>query len=265
MARIQIYDSIGADGSGGVTAKGFVDQLARVPASQPVLVAINSPGGFVTDGLAIYNAIRSRPNVTTRVDSFAGSIASVIFLAGARREMAEHSWLMVHDPFASVEGGVEELRKQADVLARLRGELTAIYVSRTGLGRSKVERLMQEETWLDSAQAKQLGFCDVVIPDSGEARIAAHFDPSKYKNAPEGMKKQARAVKITDAHRAQIRRFVCAGMPEATVTQVVEQLAAEGRLAPAEDPLTHTKNHVATLLNLNPALRKKLDEPDDAA
>src|SRR5690242_11950792 len=120
--ELDLYEAIGGDPlfGGGITAKGVLAELNAQPKAKKILVRINSAGGIVTEGLAIYNLLKSNAaEVTCRVDGLAGSIASVIAMAG-RLEMPATSYLMIHNPWGWVEGEANDLKHQAAVLESMR-------------------------------------------------------------------------------------------------------------------------------------------------
>ena len=192
--EVDLYEGIGGDPlfGGGIPAKAVLDALNAAPKAKSILVRINSAGGIVTEGLAIYNLLKNhKAAVTCRVDSLAGSIASIIAMAG-QLEMAEHSYLMIHNPFGWIEGGSSELRHQADVLDSMREEMVSIYCAKSGKSRDFIGALMDEETWLTGTQALAYGLCDRLIPDSN-AKLAAHFDLSRFRNTPRSIDTAPRA------------------------------------------------------------------------
>lgn len=186
--EIDLYDDIGKDESlfgmgGGISASDVLKQLKTAPKAKDVLVRINSAGGIVTDGLAIYNLLRhGTANVTCRVDGLAGSIASVIAMAGTL-EMAEHSFLMIHNPWGVVKGASNELRTAADRMDQMRDEMLSIYCAKSGKSREFIGTLMDEETWLTGTQALAYGLCDRLIPENN-VKLAAHFDLSAFTRTP---------------------------------------------------------------------------------
>lgn len=141
----------------------------RSDTSASVEVHINSPGGVVAEGLAIYNALRQR-DTTVYIDGVAASIASLIAMSGRRVIAAANAMLMMHEPWAGTEGNAAGLRRTADVLDRHRNAMVSAYL-RSGLPREKVLQLLADETWLDAAEAKALGFVDEITEPM---RIAAH-------------------------------------------------------------------------------------------
>lgn len=132
-------------------------------------VRINSYGGEVAEGLAIYNALKaSGKRVTTVCDGFACSIASVIFAAGERRIMHEASALMIHNPWTVVRGNPDQLRKEADDLDKIAKLSRAAYASVTSLEDDEINRMMDEETWITPEEALDMGFATEIEEESAE-------------------------------------------------------------------------------------------------
>ena len=116
-AEISIFDEIGM---WGVTAKQFISDLKALGDVKDITLSLNSPGGSVFDGLAIYNALRSSgANVTVKVMGIAASIASVIAMAGKKIVMPENTFMMVHNPWSFAIGNANDMREMADVLDKL--------------------------------------------------------------------------------------------------------------------------------------------------
>ena len=126
-------------------------------------VVINSPGGDVFAGLAIYNAlVNHNGNVTVRVDGLAASIASVIAMAGDKIVMSPGSMIMIHRPSVCAMGTVDDMEKAKDVLTKIEEGITPIYAKRTGLDEDKIAELLEAETWMLADKAVELGFADEV-------------------------------------------------------------------------------------------------------
>lgn len=126
-------------------------------------VVINSPGGDVFAGLAIYNAlVNHNGNVTVRVDGLAASIASVIAMAGDKIIMSPGSMIMIHRPSVYAAGTVDDMEKAKDVLMKIEEGITPIYAKRTGLDEDKIAELLEAETWMLADKAVELGFADEV-------------------------------------------------------------------------------------------------------
>jgi len=161
-AMIQIFDQIGEDwfGGSGVSAKAFSDALQSVGPG-PLVVEINSPGGNVWDGLAIYNMLRGRnAQVTTRVVGIAASIASIIALAGDTVEIADAALFMIHDPSGMVAGTADDMRKMAAALDQHAEVLAGIYSKRTGKPVAQIRAAMTAETWFTAQEAVAFGLAD---------------------------------------------------------------------------------------------------------
>ena len=161
-AMLQIFDQIGEDwfGGSGISAKAFAEALQSV-GQGPLVVEINSPGGNVWDGLAIYNMLRGRQApVTTRVVGIAASIASIIALAGDDVEIAEAALFMIHDPSGMVAGSSDDMRKMADALDQHAEVLAGIYAKRTGRTTDSIRAAMKAETWFTAGEAITFGLAD---------------------------------------------------------------------------------------------------------
>ena len=181
-AAIWVYEEIGENFWGeGFTAKQFVKDLAALDVDA-IDLHINSPGGNVFDGQAIFNALRSHPaTVTTYIDGLAASIASVVALAGDRVVMASNALFMYHDPFGMVMGDAAEMRQFADVLDKIGDTIADIYVARSTHSPEEVRAGMAAETWLSADEAHAYGFVDEV---ADAMKVAARFDLSRFHNAP---------------------------------------------------------------------------------
>ncbi|GAA4258953.1 Clp protease ClpP [Azospirillum formosense] len=179
---IYIYDEIGY---WGVTAKDFADDLKALGPVTALTVRINSGGGEFFAGLAIGNLLRTHPaKVTVKIDAFAGSIASVIAMAGDTVEMPSNAMMMVHNVSWWASGTAEDLRETADVMDQMRKSLIAAYRAKTGLDDAKLDELLTDGgTWMTAAEAKELGFCDVVT-DAVDATNFARVDPARFAKVP---------------------------------------------------------------------------------
>lgn len=143
-----------------VSAHNLSAQLAELQGISNINVYINSYGGEVAEGLAIYNALKRHPaQVTTFCDGFACSIASVIFMAGDERVMGNPSRLMIHDAWTSVYGAnADELRKQADDLDNITQASVKAYMARINITEEELRAKMKAETWLTEEEALEMGF-----------------------------------------------------------------------------------------------------------
>ncbi|TDA49175.1 head maturation protease, ClpP-related [Burkholderia pyrrocinia] len=191
--EIRIYGEIGF---WGTDADLFVTKLDEVAATATsIVVAIHSMGGDLFDAFAIYNAVRRYAGkVTGRVDGVAASAASLILMACDTIEMPSNARLMIHNPHTVAAGEAGDLRKFADLLESTSDSMLAAYVERSGRTEEEVRAIMDAETWLTAAQAKEQGFCDAIVDPiriaayAGAARHAARFSavPAEIMAALEG-------------------------------------------------------------------------------
>lgn len=172
---ITLYSEIREGDAARVTS-----QLRAQPADA-VEVRINSPGGSVGEGLAIYNALLPR-KPTVYIDGVAASIASLIAMAGAHIVAAENALFMVHDPWCDTVGNSTELRRTAERLDKHRDAMLRAYM-RTGLSIEKVTALLADETWMSAEEALAFGFVDEIAePLRYAAHAATCYD--SYLNTP---------------------------------------------------------------------------------
>lgn len=180
-AEIMIYGDIGESWwDETVTARDFVSELASLDVDN-ITVRINSIGGSVPDGLAIYNAIRRhKATVTTVCDGMALSIASLILMAGDTVEMAENAMLMIHAPWTYAAGNSQHLREQADQLDKWAEAMATSYAAKTGRDASEMLALLTDgaDHYLTAADALAGGFIDTVttaVPPAAMAMAGNRF------------------------------------------------------------------------------------------
>lgn len=186
-AEILIYDAIGASfwDENVVTAKKFAEEFKDIVAKDPsqINVRINSPGGNVFDGAAIFNIIAAeRARVVTFVDGLAASIASVVALAGSKVVMSENALFMIHNPTTCTCGDAHDMRKTADVLDKVTGTIANTYVAKTEATLETVQAKMDDETWFTADEAEAFGLVDEVVNGSPIEAIEAIFDVSKWES-----------------------------------------------------------------------------------
>lgn len=155
-----------------VSSYTLAKELAALGDVQEIDVHINSYGGEVSEGLAIYNQLKnSKARVTTYCDGFACSIASVIFMAGDTRVMNEASLLMIHNPWTYAAGNAAELRKEADDLEVIAKASINAYLNRISIKREELIDLLDAETWLSPESALLKGFATAIESDGEEDEI----------------------------------------------------------------------------------------------
>jgi ATP-dependent Clp endopeptidase proteolytic subunit ClpP len=182
-ADIYLFDEIGESFFGGVTAKEMQQAIESVKNSKSITLHINSPGGDFFAGLAIYNTLKKyRDKLTTSVEGLAASAASFVALAGSRVEMAESSWIMIHDAHSVVAGNAAGLREMAEKLDGFSDTISAIYSDKTGKSKEEMRDAMRAETWLNASDAKAMGFIDEI---NSQLKVAAHYvEPDRFQRAP---------------------------------------------------------------------------------
>lgn len=162
---ISVFDPIGYDPwtGDGVTAKRISAAL-RAMNGADVTVNINSPGGDMFEGLAIYNLLREyQGNVTVNVIGIAASAASIIAMAGDTIKIGQSAFLMIHNCWVVVAGNKNELREAADTIDPFDKALGSVYSSRTGLDADAISKLMDAETFLAGSAAVDQGFADALL------------------------------------------------------------------------------------------------------
>lgn len=169
-ATLSIYDEIGF---WGVQASDFRTALGAVTA-KTVNVEINSPGGDVFAGLAIYNMLKSSgKEIVVKVMGVAASAASLIAMAGDKIIMPKNTFMMVHNPWSFAMGNADELRDTADTLDKIGASLLNTYVAKTGMAEEDMKALLAKDTWLTAEESLEKGFATEVIDD---IKATAKFD-----------------------------------------------------------------------------------------
>jgi ATP-dependent Clp protease protease subunit len=179
-AEVLIYEDVGG-WFGGVTAKDFYADLRALGGIETLNIRINSFGGEVFEGLAIYRHLAEHgAKKIVHVDGIAASIASVIAMAGDEIRVAEAGRVMIHDASGMAWGTAEQVREVAERLESITGSITDIYVARTSVSRDKLRGWMQAETWFTAAEAVEAGLATAVAEN---VRVAASaFDPMKHRH-----------------------------------------------------------------------------------
>ncbi len=173
--EILVYGVVG-DSCDGLEASWLVERISHAP--DDITVRINSLGGLVFDGFAIFNALKQSPRrVIVHIDGVAGSIASIIAMAGDEIIMAENAVMMIHKPSDGTYGVATELRSTADRLDMLQAQLVNIYAQRTGMSADELNPLLDAETWLTAAEALDMNFIDRI---AGASTATNMLDPTKF-------------------------------------------------------------------------------------
>ena len=185
-AQVHIFDEVGYF---GVTAKDFTSDLAQIKGD--LEVHLNTPGGEVFDGIAIFNALKQRDGtVRVVIDSLAASIGSVIAMAADPGQLviAKNASMMIHDGFGMGIGNAADLRDLADLLDKTSDNIASIYADRTGQPAGQWRDAMLAETWYVGQEAVDAGLADFVQgaepAEPAAAKIAATWDLSIFSKRP---------------------------------------------------------------------------------
>lgn len=164
--ELQLYDTIESDGwwtASETSAKTIASKLAEQPNAKEIKIYINSLGGSVMEGIAIYNQLkRHAAHKTVYIDGFACSIASVIAMAGDTVIMPKNTVMMIHNAWAVAAGNSAQLRKMADDLDVINAASTQAYLDRAGdkLSPEKLTEMLDAETYLTAEQCIEFGLAD---------------------------------------------------------------------------------------------------------
>lgn len=170
MKTIVISGVIGWD----VSPADIRKQIAEAVGNEPLDIQINSPGGFVTDGLEIFNIIRNYAGPkTTHLMGLAASMGSYIALAGDKVTAEANVIYMIHNVLGVAVGNHNEIRKTADIFEGLSVLLAQAYVKKTGKPMAEVRKMMDDETYLFGSEAKDAGFIDEIIGEPSEEKALA--------------------------------------------------------------------------------------------
>ena len=145
-----------------VTPAAFREELFAEDG--PITLSINSPGGDTIAASQIYTMLMEYPyDVTVKITGIAASAASVIAMAGTKVTMSPTSMMMVHNPFTVAMGDSAEMRRASQLLDEVKESIINAYELKTGMSRTQLSHMMNDETWMNAVKAKELGFCDEIL------------------------------------------------------------------------------------------------------
>ncbi|MGF7152502.1 head maturation protease, ClpP-related [Novosphingobium gossypii] len=165
-ATITMFDVIGEDfwSGGGITAKSVASQL-RAIGDRPVEVQVNSPGGDMFEGIAIYNVLREHAQpVTIKVMGMAASAASIVAMAGDRVEIGAASFLMIHNCWVMAIGNRHDMAETSEWLAPFDQAMAEVYAARSGRSAAECAKWMDAESYMSGSVAIERGFADALLP-----------------------------------------------------------------------------------------------------
>lgn len=177
-ATVYIHDEISA---WGISSDAFVREVAGLDVGT-INLHLNTPGGLVHDGIAIYNSLRDhKAAVNVTVDALAASIGSVIAMAGDTVTMGRGSRMMIHNPRGAAIGEAKDMREYADLLDGAANDMAGIYADHAGGDVKDWRSVMDAETWYSAQEAVDAGLADQVSGgDSGAAEGLRRFDLAAY-------------------------------------------------------------------------------------
>lgn len=209
-AELLIYGDIGEDwwAEESNDAKTIVDKLSEFADVSELTVRINSYGGSVADGIAIYNAIKRHPaDVSIHVEGVAVSIASLIAMAGDTVLMPANTLMMIHAPWGMAVGNAPELRDMADTLDKYAQAMASSYAAKTGHDYDEMLALLTdgEDHWYTAAEAVEAGFADAMVPGLAAA-ASLRMDRYQLPAAPAAQSKEGNTMtkSVTPAPADQI-------------------------------------------------------------
>lgn len=256
MNSLLIYSEIG--GMWGISA-AEVAQFLQSNKDQDVEIRINSPGGSVTEGIAIYNLFKNHNgSVNIVVDSLCASIATIIALGGDNITMNLGSMFMVHNPWMMTFGDSDDLRKEANVLDAMKEQLINIYMTKFTGTRDELISMMDEETWLSDTESMKFGFVDSI---EQELKIAAlvKYDLKKFfnktPNKENNMNEQETNLENSvEAPEVEIKA------EEVTPEAEIKTEEAKAEQVELEDEIEKVESEVINKIDPEKAIQNKIEE-----
>lgn len=234
---IDIYGEIVPESwrfEGEMSALHFKDQLERFDNVSEITVNVNSPGGSVYEGVAIYNMLkRHNAHITVNVDGLAASIASVIAMAGDVVRMPENSMLMIHNAMTMQAGNADDMREAADLLDKVTGTIMTTYLEKSDkINEATLKALMDAETWLTAEEALHYGLIDEIVASRELVACASEEQLNMFHKTPERFMKMVETPEKTEVKNA---------LSDEEVEERIEQLEGlvgelESRLEKLEQP-----------------------------
>jgi ATP-dependent Clp endopeptidase proteolytic subunit ClpP len=211
---ITVYGVIGEDWYGeGVTLKR-IDAALRAIGERDVTVYINSPGGDMFEGIAIYNRLQEHSHhVTTKVLGMAASAASIVFLAGKKREVASSAFLMIHNCWTWLAGNRHYLRDIAADMEEFDAVMADLYAEASGQSAEDMAELMDDETYIRGKRAVELGLATGVLSSSEVTE--RETEDAAQANALKAMDVALAKGGLTRSERRELFANFKSGMPRA--------------------------------------------------
>ena len=168
-----------------VTPALFRDELAKV--SGNLTVWLNSPGGDVFAASQIYSMLKNhKGRITVKIDALAASAASVVAMAGDKTLISPTGMIMCHNPATLAMGNKADMEKAIELLEEVKESIINAYEAKTGLSRSKISKMMDDETWMNAKKALKLGFVDgILFAKQDESEPEEEKEPEKNSDSAE--------------------------------------------------------------------------------
>lgn len=187
-----------------ITPALFRDELAKV--SGDLTVWINSPGGDCISASQIYTMLKNhKSKVTVKIDGIAASAASVVAMAGDETWISPTGYLMIHNPMTCAAGNKADMEKAIALLDEIKEGIINAYEEKTHLSRSKIAKMMDEETWMNAKKAKQLGFVDGILfskkesEEDDDSDEPSKSEPDVEENPPKEPDEEKKSQKSQDS------------------------------------------------------------------
>lgn len=247
-AELYIYGTIVSDGwkwdDSDVAPSDVRDFLKEIEDAENLDIYINSPGGSVFAGMAIYNILkRFKGYKTVRVDGLAASMASIIALAGDRIIIPANAYYMIHKAWSWAVGNADDFRKMAETLDKIDESSLNVYKEhlRDGVDIETIRQMVAEETWMTGEEAAQ--YFDIEVDEANEA--AACVDPemfAQYRNVPEKLKAAAQSIETEQLIQDLVAQEVKRQLGALTGKQQSQQQGQQNQAAPPPQSRQNPQN-----------------------
>lgn len=251
MKDVYIYDSI--DDVNGISAQDVINEL---DGAEDIMLHINSGGGMVFDGLAIYNALKNhKGEVTAVIEGLSASISSVIMLGADKVVMANNSFIMIHNPKMGVFGEATDIEAKLELMNKTKDQIIDIYNAKTGIDKEELSNMMDKETWLNANEALEMGFVDELTEGVKIAACLNGLEIAGVNHVPIKLQNQ-----ITKIEMEEIRKMIDGLMTaiDTLATPKTEEAVADN-VENTEDVIEVTKNDIVNLAEKVGEVEEKVD------
>ena len=202
----------------------FKNELDKLGEVETIHLYINSPGGSVFEGIAIYNMLqRHNARVIVHVDALAASIASVIAMVGDEIRMPKNSMLMIHNAWTWASGNAEQLRKAADDIERINQSAIQTYLAKAGdsLDEETLKQLLDGETWLSADEAVSYGLADIVEEANQAVACVDEKLLKQYKNTPQQIAHKPSAIEMSIEEKSLREKIIADSKANLTYLETI--------------------------------------------